>query len=120
VSPDQLTTRHGLRPFVRSVFDVPGGTAAGRCAHGPDWSTAGYSARRTFDFTTYAVGNLSHDAGVAERAAQAVKLARTASLPVFHVVPESRRADIHPMVAPTADERVLVKTTIGVHDQVGV
>ena len=65
------------------------------------------------DFTTYVVEHYSHDAGVAERAARALKLARAASLPVFHVVPEPRRADIHPLLAPAADEHVLGKTTIG-------
>jgi nicotinamidase-related amidase len=65
------------------------------------------------DFTTHVVENYSHDDGVAERAAQALKLARASSLPVFHVVSARRRADIHPMLAPAAGEYVLGKTTIG-------
>ncbi|MGF7236821.1 MAG: cysteine hydrolase family protein [Frankia sp.] len=64
------------------------------------------------DFATYIVENFSHDTAVAERAARALASARTAGLPVIHVVHELMRAQIHPLLAPVGDEPVLGKTTL--------
>ena len=79
-------------------------------AHAP---TMQPTALLALDFTTHVVETFSHDPGVAQRAAQVLRLARAASVPVFHIVPKQRRAEIHPLLAPTADEHVLAKTTIG-------
>jgi nicotinamidase-related amidase len=65
------------------------------------------------DFVTYIVENFSHDAAVVDRASTALASARAAELPVFHVVPEPMRDQIHPPLAPVGDEPVLGKTTIG-------
>ncbi|MBL7500352.1 cysteine hydrolase [Frankia sp. CNm7] len=76
----------------------------------PDTAPAAFLA---LDFVTYIVDNFSHDAAVAEHAANALVAARTAGLPVFHVVPEGMSDQIHPLLAPAGDEPVLGKTTIG-------
>jgi len=65
------------------------------------------------DYVTYIVANFSHDAAVAERASSALATARAAKLPVFHVVQEQMRDQIHPLLAPVGDEPVLGKATIG-------
>jgi nicotinamidase-related amidase len=65
------------------------------------------------DFTDYVVENFSHDAAIAERAANALALARNAGLMVIHVVPEQMRGQIHPLLSPTRDEQLLGKTSIG-------
>jgi nicotinamidase-related amidase len=65
------------------------------------------------DFVTYIVENFSHDVAVADRAASALASARTAGLPVIHVVPGPMRETIHPLLVPVGDEPVLGKTTIG-------
>ena len=65
------------------------------------------------DFTSYIVENYSSTPEVAARAAHALSLARSAGLPVFHVVPEAMRAEIHPLLIPNEDEPVLGKSTIG-------
>src|SRR6266702_8765327 len=65
------------------------------------------------DFSTYIVENFSHDAAVADRASSALASARTAGLPVIHVVHERMLDQIHPLLAPVADEPVLGKATIG-------
>jgi nicotinamidase-related amidase len=65
------------------------------------------------DLTRFIVEHFSANAGVAERAATALSLARDAGVPVIHVVPEPMRDDIHPAVAPLGDEPVLGKTSIG-------
>jgi nicotinamidase-related amidase len=53
----------------------------------------------------------SHDPSVAERAAHALAAARTAGLPVFHVVPQGMGEQIHPLLAPAEGETVLTKTS---------
>jgi nicotinamidase-related amidase len=65
------------------------------------------------DFTSFIVEHFSADPGVVERAGAALNLARDGGVPVFHVVPEPMRDDIHPAMAPLGDEPVLGKTTIG-------
>jgi nicotinamidase-related amidase len=75
--------------------------------------TKARTAFLALDFVTYIVENFSHDAAVAERASSALAAVRAAKLPVFHVVPEPMRAQIHPMLAAVGDEPVLGKTTIG-------
>jgi nicotinamidase-related amidase len=65
------------------------------------------------DFTTYIVEHFSHDAGVAERAGNALTLARRAGVPVVHVVPRTMVDQIHPSLAPADGEQVLEKSTIG-------
>jgi nicotinamidase-related amidase len=65
------------------------------------------------DLTTYIVENYSSDEHVAARAASALDAARRAELPVFHVVPDSMKGDIHTLVTPTGSEPVLGKTTMG-------
>lgn len=64
------------------------------------------------DFVTYIVDNYSHDPAVVQHASQALKGARAAGLPVFHVVPGPMREQIHPELAPVRDEPVLAKTSI--------
>ncbi|MFI1359519.1 isochorismatase family protein [Streptomyces sp. NPDC020898] len=63
------------------------------------------------DLVTYIVDNFSHDPSVAERAAQALGAARTAGLPVFHVVPQGMQEQIHPLLVPLEGEPVLTKTS---------
>ena len=65
------------------------------------------------DLSTYIVDRYSSNRNVAERAANALTSARAAGLPVFHVVPANMSGDIHPLLAPTEDEPVLAKTTMG-------
>jgi isochorismate hydrolase len=65
------------------------------------------------DFAAYIVENFSHDDGVASRAAAALAAARRAGLPVIHVVPDGMQDQIHPLMAPAADEPVLGKSSIG-------
>jgi nicotinamidase-related amidase len=65
------------------------------------------------DFAAYIVENFSHDDGVASRAAAALAAARRAGLPVIHVVPDGMQGQIHPLMAPAADEPVLGKSSIG-------
>ncbi|MFD3685127.1 cysteine hydrolase family protein [Nocardiopsis sp. NPDC058631] len=81
------------------------------------------SARTAFlalDFVTYIVDNFSHDATVVERASNALASARAAGLPVFHVVHEAMRDQIHPSLAPAGDEPVLGKTTLGAFATTGL
>ncbi|WP_327696759.1 cysteine hydrolase family protein [Streptomyces sp. NBC_00459] len=63
------------------------------------------------DYVTYIVDNFSHAPSVAERAAHALTAARTAGLPVFHVVPQGMSERIHPLLAPAEGETVLTKTS---------
>ena len=73
------------------------------------------AARTAFlvlDFASYIVENFSSDPAVAEHAASALAAARTAELPVIHVVPDRMQDQIHPLVAPQADEPVLRKTSM--------
>jgi len=73
------------------------------------------AARTAFlvlDFASYIVENFSSDPAVAEHAASALAAARTAELPVIHVVPDWMQDQIHPLVAPQADEPVLRKTSM--------
>jgi nicotinamidase-related amidase len=73
------------------------------------------AARTAFlalDFVTYIVENFSHDEAVARHAADALAAARAAGLPVIHVVPGQMREQIHPLLAPVADEPVLGKSSI--------
>ncbi|MEV0618868.1 cysteine hydrolase [Nonomuraea sp. NPDC050404] len=63
------------------------------------------------DFVTYIVENYSHDPAVVQHAARALESARTAGLPVFHVVPGPMREQIHPALAPRDDEPVLAKSS---------
>jgi len=76
-------------------------------------ATSGQTAYLALDYATYIVENFSHDAGVAERASTALTQARTAGLPVFHVVHERMLDQLHPLLAPVGDEPVLGKTTMG-------
>ncbi|UIX33215.1 cysteine hydrolase family protein [Streptomyces sp. GQFP] len=62
------------------------------------------------DYVTYIVDNFSHDPSVADRAANALAAARTAGLPVFHVVPQGMQEQVHPLLAPAEGETVLTKT----------
>jgi nicotinamidase-related amidase len=71
------------------------------------------TAMVVLDLTRYIVANYSSDEHVVARAAEALDAARGAGLPVYHVVPESMRGDIHDLVAPVDSERVLGKTTVG-------
>jgi nicotinamidase-related amidase len=73
--------------------------------------TATRAAFLLLDYASYIVENFSADDGVADRAAGALAAARAAGLPVIYVVPEGMESQIHPMVAPTAGEPVLGKTT---------
>jgi nicotinamidase-related amidase len=65
------------------------------------------------DYATYIVEHYSSDPGVAERAAQALAVARSAGIPVFHVVPDRMQDQIHPLMAPVGDEPVLGKASMG-------
>ena len=65
------------------------------------------------DYAAYIVENFSHDAGVAQQAAAALAAARRVGLPVIHVVPDGMQDQIHPLMAPAADEPVLGKSSIG-------
>ncbi|MFG2022616.1 cysteine hydrolase family protein [Streptomyces sp. NPDC048825] len=78
-----------------------------------DQETATRTAFLALDFATHIVENFSHDAAVAERASNAMATARAAKLPVFHVLHEAMRDQIHPLLAPVGDEPVLGKTTLG-------
>jgi nicotinamidase-related amidase len=75
--------------------------------------TAPQTALLALDFTRFIVEHFSADPGVVDRAATALSLARDAGVPVFHVVPQPMRDDIHPAAAPLEDEPVLGKTSIG-------
>ncbi|HEX3924774.1 MAG TPA: cysteine hydrolase [Streptosporangiaceae bacterium] len=63
------------------------------------------------DFAAYIVENFSHDDGVARQAAAALAAARQAGLPVLHVVPDGMQEQIHPLLAPAADETLLGKSS---------
>lgn len=82
--------------------------------------TTGTTAFLALDFTRYIVERFCPDPTVTERAAHAVTLARRAGVPVFHVVPEPMRDDIHPLLAPVDGEQVLGKTTIGAFASTGL
>jgi Isochorismatase family len=64
------------------------------------------------DYATYIVENFSHDDAVAKRAEVALAGARQAGLPVIYVVPDGMQDQIHPLVAPAADEPVLGKKSL--------
>ncbi|OHV30462.1 MULTISPECIES: cysteine hydrolase family protein [Pseudofrankia] len=65
------------------------------------------------DFAAYIVENFSHNAAIAEHAAGALDAARSAGLPVIHVVPAGMQDRIHPLLVPVGDEPVLTKSSIG-------
>ncbi|GAB1822862.1 cysteine hydrolase family protein [Herbidospora sp. RD11066] len=70
------------------------------------------SAFLALDYVTYIVENFSHDPAVVEHASAALDSARAEGLPVFHVVPEPMREQIHPTLAPREGETVLGKTSM--------
>ncbi|GAA3218727.1 cysteine hydrolase [Actinocorallia longicatena] len=65
----------------------------------------------TLDFATYIVDNYSHDPGVAQNAAKALRAARDAGMPVFHVAPGPMTEQLHPLVERGPHEPVLAKST---------
>jgi len=78
-----------------------------------DQTTPARTAFLALDFATYIVENFSHDPDVAANAAKALESARAAGLPVFHIVHEAMRGQLHPLLGPEGDEPVLAKSTMG-------
>lgn len=80
------------------------------------------------DFVTRIVEGFASDPkGVVERAAQVLKAARQAKVPIIYVVPggpgrgsNPAGSDIHPGVAPTPDDPVVPKARMGAFSTTGL
>ncbi len=112
------SAKPGELPGEREVASGHGGHSPDFLGEGdlmivPSQATKARTAFLALDFATYIVENFSHDGAVVERASDAMASARAAGLPVFHVVHEAMRDQIHPLLAPVGDESVLAKTTMG-------